>query len=92
MDTWRSTTATSPCIFLTSLDLKLTARTHKSRGEILLFRDSEYADDAATLFDSRSDASTGISELIRTFERFGMELHTGNPDKVFSHILFITAQ
>ena len=94
-NSWRETTTTSPCIFKTSQDFKLTGRNHKNQGELFLIRDSEYADDAAAIFGNRSDLSDGAKELISHCRRFGMEVHTGinnaanPPKKSKSEALFV---
>ena len=90
---WRATTCIVPCSFQTSRDFQLNGRNHLSNGEILLFRDSAYADDTAVAFTNRIETETGTNEIIQHFKKFGMTVHTGdanNPSK--SEIVKFAAQ
>lgn len=79
--TWRSSTTTNECVFKTTQDVKLTGRKFNTHGELVVFRDSAYADDTAVLFSTRRDAIIGTNELIAHFARFGMLIHVGTDQK-----------
>ena len=75
--TWRVTTNIPLCIFRTENDAKMTGRSYRAYGEEFALNDSEYADDTALVFGSRSDCVTGIPLCMKHFARFGMEVHSG---------------
>ena len=77
MITWRATTNTPLCVFRTKNDAKMTGRSYRAYGDEFSLNDSEYADDTALIFDSRTDCETGIPLCINHFARFGMEVHSG---------------
>ena len=55
----------------------MTGRSYRAYGEEFALNDSEYADDTALVFGSRSDCVTGIPLCMKHFARFGMEVHSG---------------
>ena len=56
----------------------LTTRTTAKKSlELLEFTRSLYADDASFVFMSRNDMIVGTRHVIRTFAKFGLEVHTG---------------
>lgn len=77
MNTWKLQCDIPVCIFRTKMDVVLTGRSHRARGEEFPLLDLEYADDTAVLFDSREDITKGVSSIISHFARFGMEVHAG---------------
>ena len=52
----------------------MTGRNHRAHREEFLIHDSEYADDTALIFDSRSDTEEGLPSCISHFTRFGLEV------------------
>ena len=58
---WRASTSLIPCSFQTRQDFHLNGRNHLSNGEIILFRDSAYADDTAVAFTNRNETETGTN-------------------------------
>lgn len=60
MITWRATTNIPLCIFRAKNDAKMTGRSYRAYGEEFALNDSEYADDTALVFGTRSDCVTGI--------------------------------
>ena len=77
MITWRSNCTIHPCKFKTKRDFILTGRSYRAYGEEFCVPDSEYADDTAVIFDSRTDLENEVPNLMQHFLRFGMEIHTG---------------
>ena len=95
MISWRAAHNRPVCIFRTKEDFVLTGRRHNTKGEDFGLEDSEYADDTAVLFESRENVEEFTPLLIAHFQRFGMEVHTGDinqPNKPpKTEILFVAA-
>ena len=77
MLTWRAAYDRSLCMFKTKMDDVITGRRYTARGETFSLPDSEYADDTAVLFTSRTSLEEGAPLLFNHFARFGMEIHSG---------------
>ena len=91
MISWKAQYNVPVCVFRTKLDVTLTGRSYRARGEEFPMLDSVYADDTAILFDSRNSLVDGVHNIISHFARFGMEVHSGNiqlKDDSKSEILF----
>ena len=91
MITWRITYAGPLCLFRSKRDFIMTGRSYRAYGDEFPLSDSEYADDAAILFDSRASLDDGAPRLVVHFGRFGMEVHAGNTlskKKSKSEVLF----
>ena len=78
MISWRKVFIGPACIFRTKQDFTLTGRSYRAYGEEFSLTDSEYADDTAVLFESRSSTEAGVPQLMDHFARWGMEVHSGN--------------
>ena len=86
LETWRSLHSYYLCIMRSKEDFILTGRNHKTGGKNLngkrftefAVSDSEYADDTAIPFTSRSDAEIFIPLLMEHFRRWGLEVHAGS--------------
>lgn len=95
MITWRVAYNRPLCIYRTKKDFVMTGRRPRTKGSEFAVGDSEYADDAAVLFATRESLEECIPVLLKHFERFGMEVHTGHadqPDKPpKTEILFVAA-
>jgi len=86
LETWRSLHSYDLCIMRSKEDFILTGRNHKTGGKNLngkrftefAVSDSEYADDTAIPFTSRSDAEIFIPLLMEHFRRWGLEVHAGS--------------
>ena len=95
MITWRSSVDRPLCIFRSKEDFVLTGRRAAAKGTDFSFGDSEYADDTAVLFPTRENLEHYTPILLKHFERFGMEVHTGDktqPDKPSkTEVLFVAA-
>lgn len=93
--TWRSAYKRPLCIFRSKEDFVLTGRRHQAKGSEFSVDDSLYADDTGVLFTSRASLEEFTPLLLKHFERFGMEVHTGHydqPDKPSkTEILFVAA-
>ena len=81
MITWRKIYDGPLCTFRSKKDFILTGRRPNVKGIDFSISDSEYADDAAILFDSRETLETFTPLLINHFEKFGMEVHVFHPDQ-----------
>ena len=94
MLTWRKLYDRPLCLFRTKEDFVLTGRRFSTKGSEFPVDDSEYADDTAVLFVSRSDTETFSPLLITHFQKFGMEIHVGDirlPDKPSkTEVLFVS--
>ena len=91
MITWRITYTGPLCLFRSKRDFIMTGRSYRAYGDEFPLSDSEYADDAAILFDSRASLDDGAPRLVVHFGRFGMEVHAGNTlskKKSKSEVLF----
>ena len=75
MISWRKVFIGPACIFRTKQDFTLTGRSYRAYGEEFSLTDSEYADDTAVLFESRSSTEAGVPQLMDHFARWGMEVH-----------------
>ena len=95
MITWRVAYDRPLCMFRTKKDFVLTGRRHITKGLDFPLGDSEYADDTAVLFDNRESLQEFTPLLFKHFERFGMEVHSGDygqPNKPSkTEILFVAA-
>ena len=95
MITWRSSVDRPLCVFRSKEDFVMTGRRPQTKGTDFTFGDSEYADDTAVLFPTRDDLEHYTPLLLKHFERFGMEVHTGDktqPDKPSkTEVLFVAA-
>ena len=95
MITWRSAVDRPLCMFRSKEDFVLTGRRPQTKGTDFSFGDSEYADDTAVLFPTRESLEYYTPLLFKHFERFGMEVHTGDknqPDKPSkTEVLFVAA-
>ena len=73
----------------------LTGRQHNTTGDRFEVSDSEYADDTAMLFDTRSTTEKYSPLLVLHFAEYGMEVHAGDdrtPDKIpKTVVLFVAA-
>jgi len=86
LETWRSLHSYDLCIMRSKEDFILTGRNHKTGGKNLngkrftefAVSDSEYADDTAIPFTSRSDAEIFTPLLMEHFRRWGLEVHAGS--------------
>ena len=86
LETWRSLHSYDLCIMRSKEDFILTGRNHKTGGKNLngkrftefAVSDSEYADDTAIPFTSRSDAEVYTPLLMEHFRRWGLEVHAGS--------------
>ena len=82
-------------MFRSKEDFVLTGRRPQTKGTDFSFGDSEYADDTAVLFPTRESLEYYTPLLLKHFERFGMEVHTGDknqPDKPSkTEVLFVAA-
>ena len=86
LETWRSLHSYVLCIMRSKEDFILTERNHKTGGQnfngkrFIEFAvlDSEYADDTAIPFTSRSDAEIFTPLLMENFRRWGLEVHAGS--------------
>ena len=86
LETWRSLHSYDLCIMRSKEDFILTGRNHKTGGKNLngkrftefAVSDSEYADDTAIPFTSRSDAEIYTPLLMEHFRRWGLEVHAGS--------------
>ena len=93
METWKVEQKRPLCVFRTKEDFVLTGRSWNSAGEKLELPDSEYADDTAVLFCSRQDTEQYAPLLMLHFNRWGLEVHSGNPQKKSkTEILFASAR
>ena len=94
MQTWRKIHDRPLCMYRTKEDFTLTGRRYNTKGSDFSVDDSEYADDTAVLFESRSDTETYSPLLITHFFKFGMEIHVGDirtPEKPSkTEILFVS--
>ena len=77
MISWNCVSNVPVCVFRSKEDLKLTGRNFRVTGEDVPLQDSEYADDTGLLFECRNDIVNGSRLLLRHFDLFGMEVHTG---------------
>ena len=75
--TWRKTFSGDVCMFRTKEDFILTGRRHDAVYEEFPLTDSEFADDTAALFTSRTSVEDDVPLLHNHFARFGMEVHKG---------------
>ena len=92
MITWKATHQRPLCIFHSKADFVLTGRGSFDQGEEFELPDSEYADDTAVLFTSRTSVEVSTPLMIVHFNRFGMSIHVGKPDKTSkSELLFVSA-
>ena len=95
MISWRTSFVRPLCMFRSKEDFKLTGRRPNAKGSKFPLEDSEYADDTAVLFESRQDLERFSPLLIDHFNRFGMEVHTGDenhPEKPpKTEVLFVAA-
>ena len=73
---WNHVSNISVCVFYSREDLKLTGRNLRATGEDVPLQGSEYADDTL-LFECHDDIVNGSRLLLRHFDLFGMEVHTG---------------
>ena len=94
MISWRTLHQRPLCVYRTKEDFVLTGRRYNTKGSEFSVDDSEYADDTAVVFETRSDVVTYSPLLMNHFEKFGMEIHTGdllNPDKPSkTEVLFVS--
>ena len=81
LKSWRLTTTTAPCVFMSNPDFIISGRNHLSQGDIFMFRDSAYTDDTVVAFINRENTELGVNQLISHFSRFGMQIHTGTARK-----------
>ena len=77
METWRSTSSYELPTFRSRPDFQMTGRRHTARGDEFAIGDSEYADETALPFCSRSDLDEQTPRVIMHFGRWGMEVHEG---------------
>ena len=94
MISWRKTYDRPVCIFNTKFDDVLTGRRYNTKRGVEEFSlpDSEYADDTAVLFTTRTSAKFFIPLLLNHFARFGLEVHVGTGEKPSkSEVLFVAA-
>ena len=85
MITWKKIYHRSLCIFRSKPDFIMTGRSYRARGEEVTVADSEYADDAAVLFEDRIETDIGVPHAMTHFDRLGLEVHHGDrriPEKV----------
>ena len=92
---WRASHDRPLCLFQSKNDFILTGRKPNAKGTQFSFDDSEYADDTAVVFDSRESYEESTPHLLNHFDRFGMEVHTGDstqPEKPpKTEVLFVAA-
>ena len=96
METWRSEHSYDLCLMRSRKDFTLTGRSHSAGDAADEFAvvDSEYADDTALAFCSRADVVAQAPNVMKHFERWGMEVHAGTyspPKESKSEILFCPA-
>ena len=95
MNNWKKVSDCPAIVFRTRMDDVLTGRRHTTKGECFELNDSEYADDTAVLFDSRSTAAKYCPLLVRHFKEYGMEIHSGDERDLSkmskTEILFVAA-
>jgi hypothetical protein len=92
MGTWRASSSHPLCLLRTAADFKFTGRGHTDCGTNIAISDSEYADDTAVPFLSRSDLVAHTPLLISHFRRWGLEVHVGRGNKKSkSVVLFCSA-
>lgn len=86
MATWRSEHTYPLCVFRTRRDHVLTGRrsTTGSAADEFSIADSEYADDTALPFCSRTDVEEQTPKVMSHFARWGMEVHAGVCDPLVS--------
>ena len=77
METWRSSSSYELPTFRSARDFQMTGRRSTARGDEFTVPDSEYADDTALPFCSRSDLDEQTPRLVTHFRRWGMEVHEG---------------
>ena len=77
METWRSTSSYELPTFRSRPDFQMTGRRHTARGDEFAIGDSEYADETALPFCSRSDLDEQTPRVIMHFGRWGMEVYEG---------------
>ena len=95
MISWRTTIHQRPlCVYRTKEDFVLIGRRYNTKGSEFSVDDSEYADNTAVVFETRSDVVTYLPLLMIHFDKFGMEIHTGDllsPDKPSkTEVLFVS--
>jgi len=77
METWRSSSSYELPTFHSRPDFQMTGRRSTARGDEFTVGDSEYADDTAMPFCSRSDLDEQTPRVVAHFGRWGMEVHEG---------------
>ena len=77
IETWKASCDIPFCVFRSKDDFTMTGRKTNTNGEDFELLDSEYADDTALIFDSRRNIVRGSISVVRHFDRFAMEIHTG---------------
>ena len=75
---WKKRPGRVPCVYRTKEDFVLTGRSFRAKGTEFEFDDSEYADDAAFLFSSRSSLANDTPCLMKHCADWGMEVHAGD--------------
>ena len=95
MMAWRQKTDCPALIFFSRPDDVLTGRQYNAEGDQFYLNDSEYADDTAVLYDSRSTTEKYSPLLVQHFAEYGMEVHVGDdrtPNKIpKTVVLFVAA-
>ena len=92
MLTWRAEFDRPLCLFRSNPDFVMTGRNCNANGDDVAVADSEYADDTAVLFTSRTDVVKLTPHMIKHFARFGMDIHVGTDKKASkSEVLFVAA-
>ena len=81
MESWRAEHTYPLCIMRSKPDCKLTGRRPTAGGlaDEFAVGDSLYADDSALPFCSRADVVEQTPNVMRHFERWGMEIHSKAP-------------
>ena len=90
--TWRAEFERPLCLFRSNADFVMTGRKCEAIGDDFAVADSEYADDTAVLFTSRTEVVELTPHMVKHFARFGMDIHVGTERKASkSEVLFVAA-
>ena len=60
----------------------MTGHSYHAGGDEFVLADSNYGDNTAILFNERGSAESGISHIMRHFEKFGMEVYIVEIEKI----------